>query len=240
MDMNGRKGGFTLIELLVVIAIIGILAGFLLPSLQGAKDKAKEANCINNLHQFLNVLVIYEADYETLPNWLSNLYPGYMGMRKSFVCMSDPFKGTEGCKPPWTLPDEEEGTDQEFGECDDFNGPGSGAQSADPSAYKLMNHDLPANSYLYEFNPAKCSWWSGGTYSWDNVNYDTSSLGGNPSWRAVKQFELRIVGPHTPIISCFWHVKQSGTSAQKVLRAGAHSRHIYRSSASRDDWKYKR
>ena len=236
MAMNRRKGGFTLIELLVVIAIISILAGFLLPSLQGAKEKAKEANCMHNLHQFLNVLVMYEADYDALPNWLSNFYPAYIGMRKSFVCMSDPFKGTEGCKPPWTLPDED--ADQEFKECDDYGD--SEARSADSSAYALMNHDLPANSYLYEFNPAKCSWWSGGYYSWDGVNYDTSSLGSNPSWRRVKRFELRIVGPHTPIVSCFWHVKQSGTSAQKVLRAGAHSRHIYRSSASRDDWKYKR
>ncbi len=238
MDTNRRKSGFTLIELLVVISIISILAGFLLPSLQGAKDKAKEANCINNLRQFLAVIVNYESEYDALPGWLSNLYPAYMGMRKSFVCMSDPFKGTEGCKPPWTLPGEDEGTDQEFRECDDYGD--SEARSADSSAYALMNHNLPANSYLYEFNPAKCSWWSGGTYSWDGVNYDTSALGSSPSWRRVKQFELRIVGIHTPIISCFWHVKQSGTSAQKVLRAGAHSRHIYRSSASRDDWKYKR
>lgn len=246
MDMNERKtcpersrrGGFTLIELLVVIAIISVLASFLLPSLQSAKEQANMAYCTNNLHQFKSAIQMYENDYETPPYWLSNLYPEHIGMRKSFVCRSDPFKGTEGCKPPWTLPGEDEGTDQEFEECDDFGG--SEAQSADSSAYALMNHDLPANSYLYEFNPAKCSWWSGGTYSWDGANYDTSSLGSNPSWRAVKQFELRIVGIHTPIVSCFWHVKQSGTSAKKVLRLGVHSRHIYRSSASRDDWKHQR
>ncbi|MGD8452784.1 MAG: prepilin-type N-terminal cleavage/methylation domain-containing protein [Phycisphaerae bacterium] len=55
---TGRQG-FTLIELLVVVAIIALLISILLPSLQGARDRAKAAVCGANLRQMGVALELY-------------------------------------------------------------------------------------------------------------------------------------------------------------------------------------
>jgi prepilin-type N-terminal cleavage/methylation domain-containing protein len=240
-----RSAAFTLIELLVVITIIGILAGFLLPALGSAKEKAHQSNCVNNLHQILLALEMYESDQGTLPPWLSNLQQ-YMKARKSFRCLSDPSQGKQGGRPPWRLP----GPDgsERYGETWDFEGAEAAASAAgcqtDHDAATMQNPWLMGNSYLYEFCAAKAYWWNGGMYpdpmnpgqfhdaSDDKVDVDPTD--GKISWREAREFEMNICGPQTPIMSCYWHTKDAG---RLVVRASRGNKNVYTSDPSRDAWK---
>jgi prepilin-type processing-associated H-X9-DG protein/prepilin-type N-terminal cleavage/methylation domain-containing protein len=83
--MTKRKNEFTLIELLVVIAIIAILVAMLLPALSAARERAREVQCRNNMHQLLLATHMYcESNRRTFPaievtnnsySWRAYLYP---------------------------------------------------------------------------------------------------------------------------------------------------------------------
>jgi prepilin-type N-terminal cleavage/methylation domain-containing protein len=98
---SGWSVAFTLIELLVVIAIIAVLASLLLPVLSKAKESARSASCISNLHQFAVASALYEADQNDrapyFRTWLytnagdlttGTLFP-YLKNKSIYLCPSD-------------------------------------------------------------------------------------------------------------------------------------------------------
>jgi len=67
--MSARKKGFTLIELLVVIAIIAILASIIMPALGRAREAARRAVCISNLHNIGLMVLMYANDQDQQLPW---------------------------------------------------------------------------------------------------------------------------------------------------------------------------
>ena len=57
---------FTLIELLIVIAIIAILAAILFPVFAKARENARKASCMSNLHQMGLGIAMYRGDYDSI------------------------------------------------------------------------------------------------------------------------------------------------------------------------------
>jgi prepilin-type N-terminal cleavage/methylation domain-containing protein len=71
MSPFGKRDGYTLMELLVVIGIIGVLAGLIFPVAAGAKKRARQAQCINNLYQIFTALKQFQLDEHRYPEFLA-------------------------------------------------------------------------------------------------------------------------------------------------------------------------
>ena len=69
LQLMFKQRSFTLIELLVVIAIVGVLAALVMPSINNARTKARDAKRLEDLRQFSSALEMYYSDNNHYPIW---------------------------------------------------------------------------------------------------------------------------------------------------------------------------
>jgi len=113
-----KAAGFTLIELLVVIAIVALLVSILVPSLKKARELAKNAVCMSQLHGLGTMLQMYASEYGTTSPATAHsygrrwefFYEQRAGGAEQFWCPSNPVHGASllACdNPPWGVPGED-------------------------------------------------------------------------------------------------------------------------------------
>ncbi len=218
--LKGERG-FTLIELLVVIAIISILAGQLLPALSTAREKGRQANCINNLKQFSIAIELYTQDYKDYPPWLSSLFPSYISSKGIFACLTDLYAGVRG-HGHVTFP--------ETNDIPPPNIPGAGYSPPYLGAiegFNYRNPELEACSYFYEFNYNRCSWFHS-SHNETDISHADMNNDGSVTWKEAKVWQMGNESHEgkVPIVRCFWHYNNHG---QKVLNLSAQNYNVFTS-----------
>jgi prepilin-type N-terminal cleavage/methylation domain-containing protein len=83
-----RRDAFTLVELLVVIGIIAVLIAILLPALTRARQQAMTVQCMSNMRQVGNDMLIYADEND------GYLFPDHLGWANSTVYLTKPNDGS--------------------------------------------------------------------------------------------------------------------------------------------------
>ena len=81
---NSHNAGFSLIEVIAVTIIIGVMATMLMPAIDGAGSKARNAKLKNDLATLDQAIATYKLEQGSIPASLDNLVPDYIAKNKGF------------------------------------------------------------------------------------------------------------------------------------------------------------
>ena len=89
MDSAGQRkrnhnAGFSLIEVIAVTIIIGVMATMLMPAIDGAGSKARNAKLKNDLATLDQAIATYKLEQGNVPASLDNLVPDYIAKNAGF------------------------------------------------------------------------------------------------------------------------------------------------------------
>ena len=84
-----RNAGFSLIEVIAVTIIIGVMATMLMPAIDGAGSKARNAKLKNDLATLDQAIATYKLEQGNVPASLENLVPDYIARNKGFKDAKD-------------------------------------------------------------------------------------------------------------------------------------------------------
>ena len=83
-EKQHRNAGFSLIEVIAVTIIIGVMATMLMPAIDGAGSKARNAKLKNDLTTIDQAIATYKLEQGSIPASLDNLVPDYIAQNKGF------------------------------------------------------------------------------------------------------------------------------------------------------------
>ena len=138
----------SLLEIMIAMAMVMVLGFMLFPSLAKARNKARQAQCNNNLRQIHQGLMLYDMehdrDLENFPDRVTHLYKlGYCPNPNVFICAMDTTRATKNSANRTTL--------KPGNASDDKSDWAERSWFTDPTGIVQLNC-----SYLYEFSTRVC------------------------------------------------------------------------------------